>query len=53
MGRIDLKHQWQDIKSRWLEAYNNNEVHPGESVTAYVDNDTSYCTNGIKKFARH
>jgi hypothetical protein len=42
MGRIDLKHQWQDIKSRWLEAYNNNEVHPGESVTAYVDADSEW-----------
>jgi type I restriction-modification system DNA methylase subunit len=28
MGRIDLNHQWQDIKSRWLEAFHNNEVHP-------------------------
>lgn len=42
MGRIDLKHQWQNIKSRWLEAYNNNEVHAGESVTAYVDGDSEW-----------
>lgn len=42
MGRIDLNHQWQDIKSRWLEAYNNNEVHAGESVTAYVDGDSEW-----------
>lgn len=36
MGRIDLNHKWQDIKSNWLEEYNNNEVHKGRSVTAYV-----------------
>lgn len=42
MGRIDLNHKWQDIKSRWLEAYNNNEVHAGESVTAYVDGDSEW-----------
>lgn len=42
MGRIDLNHQWQGIKSRWLEAYNNNEVHAGESVTAYVDADSEW-----------
>jgi hypothetical protein len=42
MGRIDLNHQWQDIKFRWLEAFHNNEVHPGESVTAYVDADSEW-----------
>jgi len=36
MGRIDYNHQWQDIKDEWLEAYRNNEVHKGKSVTAYV-----------------
>ena len=25
-----------DIKTSWIEAYRNNEVHKGESVTAYV-----------------
>lgn len=42
MGRIDLNHQWQETKSRWLEAYYNNEVHAGESVTAYVDADSEW-----------
>lgn len=36
MGRIDLNHTWNTIKNRWVEAYHNNEVHPGESITAYV-----------------
>lgn len=40
MGRIDLYDRWQGIKARWLEHYLNNEVHTGESVTAFVtDND--------------
>jgi len=42
MGRIDLNHQWQHIKSRWLEAYYNNEIHAGESVTEYVDADSEW-----------
>lgn len=42
MGRIDLNHSWQDVKERWLEAYRNNEVHAGESVTAYVDADSEW-----------
>lgn len=37
MGRIDLNFEWEGIKRRWIEAYRNNEVHAGESVTAYVD----------------
>ncbi|HFB1076475.1 TPA: SAM-dependent DNA methyltransferase [Neisseria gonorrhoeae] len=40
LGRIDLYDRWQGIKARWLEHYLNNEVHTGESVTAFVtDND--------------
>lgn len=36
MGRIDLNHKWKQIKNRWVESYRNNEVYPGESITAYV-----------------
>lgn len=36
MGRIDLNHRWESIKERWIEAYRNREIHPGESVNAYV-----------------
>ncbi|HGM2935084.1 TPA: hypothetical protein ACKN5L_000074 [Neisseria gonorrhoeae] len=40
LGGIDLYDRWQGIKARWLEHYLNNEVHTGESVTAFVtDND--------------
>jgi len=36
MGRIDLNNTWNTIKNRWIEAYRNNEIRPGESITAYV-----------------
>ncbi len=42
MGRIDLNHDWECIKSRWLESYRNNEVHAGESVTKYVTADDEW-----------
>lgn len=41
-GRIDAKNKWQKIKSRWIESYRNNEVHAGESVTAYVTGDDEW-----------
>lgn len=37
LGRIDIHHRWPEIKEKWVESFRNNEVHPGESVTAYVD----------------
>lgn len=42
MGRIDLNHQWNVIKQKWVDAYRNNEVHAGESVTAYIDADDEW-----------
>ncbi|CAA0120418.1 HsdM family class I SAM-dependent methyltransferase [Zhongshania aliphaticivorans] len=36
LGRIDVNRSWSEIKERWVDAYKNNEVHAGESVTAYV-----------------
>lgn len=42
MGRVDLNHEWEGIKDRWLESYRNNEVHAGESITAYVTGDDEW-----------
>lgn len=42
MGRIDLNDKWNSIKKQWIEAYRNNEVHKGESVTAYVTADNEW-----------
>lgn len=36
LGRIDANESWAKIRDRWIESYRNNEVHAGESVTAYV-----------------
>ena len=42
LGRIDLDDKWLEIKERWLEQYNNNEIHAGESVTAYVTDEDEW-----------
>ncbi|SER99661.1 N-6 DNA methylase [Pseudomonas sp. NFPP19] len=42
MGRIDLYHSWPAIKNKWVNAYRNNEIHAGESVTAYVTADDEW-----------
>lgn len=42
MGRIDLYGRWEEIKNSWIEAYRNNEVHPGHSVTKYVTADDEW-----------
>lgn len=42
LGRIDLYNRWHDIKNNWLEQFINNEVHPGQSVTAYVNDDDEW-----------
>lgn len=36
LGRVDRHHTWPDIRDRWIAAWRNREVHPGESVTAMV-----------------
>lgn len=41
-GRIDAKNTWSSIRDRWIEMYENNEVHAGESVTRYVTADDEW-----------
>lgn len=36
LGRVDRDNRWPEIRDRWIEAWRNREVHPGESVTAMV-----------------
>lgn len=36
LGRVDRDHSWPAIRDRWITAWRNREVHPGESVTAMV-----------------
>lgn len=36
LGRVDKHHAWPGVRDRWISAWRNREVHPGESVTATV-----------------
>lgn len=42
-GRIDLNSQWKSIRDRWIEAFRNREVVPGQSVTAKVSFEDEWC----------
>lgn len=43
LGRIDANHTWNGIRDRWVEMFNNREVHAGESVLQYVTPDDEWC----------
>ncbi len=36
LGRVDRDQAWPAKRDRWITAFRNREVHPGESVTALV-----------------
>jgi len=42
-GRIDLNETWPNIRDRWVEAFRNREVHPGESVLQRVTAEDEWC----------
>lgn len=42
-GRIDLNHQWDSIRGRWVEMFRNREVHAGESVMQKVTHKDEWC----------
>ncbi|RPE74682.1 HsdM family class I SAM-dependent methyltransferase [Vulcaniibacterium tengchongense] len=42
LGRIDRDGAWPAIRDRWIEAWRNREVHPGESVLAKVGPDDEW-----------
>ncbi len=42
-GRIDLNDSWPAIRDRWVDAFRNREVHPGESVLQKVTADDEWC----------
>jgi type I restriction enzyme M protein len=41
-GRIDRDFVWPTIRDRWVTAFRNREVHPGESVMASVSADDEW-----------
>ncbi|KQR25783.1 HsdM family class I SAM-dependent methyltransferase [Microbacterium sp. Leaf151] len=36
LGRVDKHHTWTQVRDRWVEAFRNREVVPGESVMRKV-----------------
>jgi type I restriction enzyme M protein len=42
-GRIDQNNTWATIRDRWIEMYQNREVHAGESVIQKVSAGDEWC----------
>ena len=42
-GRVDLNHQWENIRDRWVTMFRNREVHAGESVMQQVTHKNEWC----------
>ncbi len=42
-GRVDLEHDWDRRRERWVEMFRNREVHAGESVLRKVGVDDEWC----------
>lgn len=43
LGRVDLHHKWEDIKSSWIESYRNLDEIPGQSIKSYVGANNEWC----------
>lgn len=43
LGRIDISHNWNSIRDRWVEMFRNREVHAGESVLQKVTHEDEWC----------
>jgi hypothetical protein len=42
-GRVDLNHQWPEIRQQWINAYHARSVEAGTSVTRVVGADDEWC----------
>lgn len=42
-GRVDLHNAWPEIRTYWVEAFRNREVHAGESVARQVTASDEWC----------
>lgn len=42
-GRVDINETWTEIRDRWVDAFRNREVHPGESVLQKVTAEDEWC----------
>jgi type I restriction-modification system DNA methylase subunit len=42
-GRIDFNHTWEDIKTKWVNAYRNREIIDGFSLAREVNENDEWC----------
>jgi type I restriction enzyme M protein len=43
LGRIDLDHNWDGIRNKWVEAFRNRDEVPGMSVKQRVSAADEWC----------
>lgn len=43
LGRVDLNHEWEAIRDRWVKTYRNRDEIPGESVKYDVTAHNEWC----------
>jgi len=49
LGRVDRDHVWPTVRDRWVDAFRNREVHPGESVMQQVGPDDEWVAEAYMK----
>jgi 16S rRNA G966 N2-methylase RsmD len=42
-GRTDSSDSWSTIRNRWVNAFRNREIYPGESIMHAVTGDDEWC----------
>lgn len=42
-GRVDLHHNWPNLRDRWVQMFKDREVHAGESVMQKVTAQDEWC----------
>lgn len=42
-GRVDLNHQWEQIRDQWLDDFFNRREQPGQSVIQTVTENDEWC----------
>lgn len=43
LGRVNLHHNWENIRDHWIEMFRNREIHAGESVMQKVSAEDEWC----------
>jgi type I restriction-modification system DNA methylase subunit len=42
-GRIDARLRWEEIKKKWVKAYNNLDEIPGLSIKSEITEEDEWC----------